>query len=183
MFEWILFAVGSVGIGFISSKSLRVPGSHGFYRFFAWECILGLFCLNVRVWFRFPFAWHQLISWVLLVLSLAPLILGVRNLVGKGQSVPKREGEPELLAFEKTSQLVTSGIYHYIRHPLYSSLLFLAWGIFFKDITWPGGLLTLAATIFLLLTAKADERECLRYFGAAYREYMRRTKRFIPFLF
>ncbi len=183
MFEWILFAVGSVGIAIISRKSLRVPGSHGFYRFFAWECILGLFCLNVRGWFRFPFAWHQLISWVLLVLSLVPLILGVRKLTGKGRPIPERDGEPELLAFEKTSQLVTSGIYHYIRHPLYSSLLFLAWGIFFKNITWSAGLLTLAATIFLLLTARADERECLRYFGAAYRDYMQQTKRFIPFLF
>lgn len=181
--EFLLFFAFSIALLWISRKSLRMPGSHGFFRFFAWECILGLFCLNVRGWFRFPFAWHQVISWVLLVLSLVPLILGVRNLVGQGRPAAKREGEPGLLAFEKTTRLVTTGIHRYIRHPLYSSLLLLAWGIFFKSITWPGGLLALAATIFLLLTAKADERECTRYFGQAYLEYMQRTKMFIPFLF
>ncbi len=94
-----------------------------------------------------------------------------------------REGEPQLLAFEKTSQLVTSGIYHYIRHPLYSSLLFLTWGIFFKSITLPGVVLTAAATIALILTARADEAECIRFFGENYAAYMRISKRFVPFLF
>jgi protein-S-isoprenylcysteine O-methyltransferase Ste14 len=51
-------------------------------------------------------------------------------------------------AIEKTTILVTTGAYRYIRHPLYSSLLFLAWGIFFKAPSWPGGLLALAATFF-----------------------------------
>jgi protein-S-isoprenylcysteine O-methyltransferase Ste14 len=88
-----------------------------------------------------------------------------------------------LLAFEKTSSLVTSGIYHYIRHPLYSSLLFLTWGIFFKGLSWPGFLLALAATLFLIATARADEAECIRFFGAPYQAYMKRSKRFVPFLF
>jgi protein-S-isoprenylcysteine O-methyltransferase Ste14 len=92
-------------------------------------------------------------------------------------------GDPNLLAFEKTTQLVTSGIYAYIRHPLYSSLLLLAWGIFFKLPSLPGGLLALAATIFLVLTARADEAECIQFFGSVYQGYMHKTRRFIPFLF
>jgi protein-S-isoprenylcysteine O-methyltransferase Ste14 len=183
MLEWILFFVFSITLLWISRKSLRVPGSHGFYRFFAWECILGLFLLNVRSWFKDAFAWHQLISWALLVASLVPLVLGVRGLTRHGKPAEIREGAPQLLAFEKTSTLVTTGIYHYIRHPLYSSLLLLAWGIFFKNISWPVGLLALVATAFLFLTAKADEVESLRFFGPAYEEYMQQTRRFIPFIF
>ena len=91
--------------------------------------------------------------------------------------------EPQLLAFEKTSTLVTSGIYLYIRHPLYSSLLFLTWGIFFKALAWLGMLLALTATIFLVATAWADEVECSRFFGPSYQAYMKRSKRFVPFLF
>ncbi len=45
---------------------MRHPGSHGFYRFFAWELLLALFVLNVRKWFYRPFTPHQLVSWLLL---------------------------------------------------------------------------------------------------------------------
>jgi len=78
---------------------------------------------------------------------------------------------------------VTTGIYRYIRHPLYSSLLLLAWGIFFKLPSLVGGILVITATIFLVLTAKADEAECTKFFGPAYQEYMKRTRRFVPHLF
>jgi protein-S-isoprenylcysteine O-methyltransferase Ste14 len=88
-----------------------------------------------------------------------------------------------LLAFEKTTALVTSGIYHYIRHPLYSSLFLLAWGIFFKSPSLPGIILVAAATFFLAATAKADESECTHFFGPQYQEYMKRTKMFVPYIF
>ncbi len=183
MFKLFAFLVLSAGLVYISRASLRAPRSHGFYRFFAWEFIVALFLLNIEVWFQTPFAWHQLVSWFLLLVCLVPLAFGLRSLISQGKPVAQREAEPQLLAFEKTSSLVTSGIYHYIRHPLYSSLLFLTWGIFFKALTWPGLLLALAATLFLLATARADEAECLRFFGAPYQEYMKRSKRFVPFLF
>jgi protein-S-isoprenylcysteine O-methyltransferase Ste14 len=100
----------------------------------------------------------------------------------RGHPNVTREAEPSLLAFEKTTQLVTTGIYRYIRHPLYSSLLLLAWGIFFKAPSFAGGTLAALAAIFLVYTAKADERECVQFFGEEYLEYMKRTKRFIPFI-
>jgi protein-S-isoprenylcysteine O-methyltransferase Ste14 len=79
---------------------------------------------------------------------------------------------------------VTRGAYRFIRHPMYASLLLLAWGIFFKD---PASLAGLAlaglASLCLYLTARVEESENLRRFGEEYRVYMRGTKRFIPFLF
>jgi protein-S-isoprenylcysteine O-methyltransferase Ste14 len=74
-------------------------------------------------------------------------------------------------------------MYRYIRHPLYRSLLFLTWGAFVKLPTGFGALLASAATGFLPATAAADEAECLRFFGAEYAEYRKRTRRFVPFLF
>jgi len=177
------FILFSIPIIHVSRASLRAPGSHGFYRFFAWELILALVLLNSAVWFQDPISWHQVISWVLLVVCCVPLALGVRSLITRGRPVERREGEASLLAFEKTSALVTTGIYHYIRHPLYSSLLILAWGVFFKDPSLLGGLLALAATLALIATAKADEAECTRFFGPAYRDYMKQTRMFVPFLF
>jgi protein-S-isoprenylcysteine O-methyltransferase Ste14 len=182
MWKIIAFILLSLPIVYISRASLRVPGSHGFHRFFAWEAILGLFFLNVDFWFRDPFAWHQAISWVLLFASFIPLGFGVKELLSQGKPVKDREGDPSLLAFEKTTSLVTTGIYRYIRHPLYSSLLLLAWGIFFKLPSLFGGILVVTATIFLVLTAKADERECIQFFGSQFLDYKKRTKMFIPFL-
>jgi protein-S-isoprenylcysteine O-methyltransferase Ste14 len=179
----VAFVVFSVPIIYVSRASLRAPGSHGFYRFFAWESILALVLLNIGAWFRDPSAWHQVISWVLLFVCFVPLAFGVRTLITRGRPVKRREGDASLLAFEKTSTLVTTGIYRYIRHPLYSSLLILAWGVFFKDPSLLGGLLAGAATLALVATAKADEAECTRFFGPAYTDYMQRTRMFLPFLF
>jgi protein-S-isoprenylcysteine O-methyltransferase Ste14 len=55
--------------------------------------------------------------------------------------------------------------------------------VFFKVPAWSGGLLALAATLFLVATARADEAECIRFFGSSYQEYMKHTKMFVPFLF
>ena len=156
--------------------------SHGFFRFFAWEAISGLFLLNVEHWFRNSLSWHQIIAWILLIVCIVPAIWGTFLLKRLGKPVERRETAPNLLAFEKTTQLVTTGIYKYIRHPLYSSLLLLAWGIFFKLPSWPGGGLAAFATVCLLLTARADEAECIRFFGPEYEDYMKKTRRFIPFL-
>jgi protein-S-isoprenylcysteine O-methyltransferase Ste14 len=73
-------------------------------------------------------------------------------------------------------------IYHYIRHPLYASLLYLAWGIFFKSPSLLDGCIAVVATAFLYATARADENECLVKFGGEYAEYMKATKMFIPFI-
>ena len=183
MWKLIVFIISTVLLIYISKASLRQVGSHGFYRFFAWECILLLFLLNVEEWFVDPFSWHQLISWVLLFASFVPLIFGVRSLRERGKPTQERPGDPSLLAFEKTTALVTTGIYAYIRHPLYSSLFLLTWGIFFKAPSLAGAALALVATTFLVATARTDEQECIQFFGSEYREYMGKTKRFIPFLF
>jgi len=183
MWKPIVFVFATIFLIYISRASLRQPSSHGFYRFFAWECILLLFLLNVDFWFANPFFWHQIIGWMLLFVCLVPLAFGVRSLRGHGQPAEERTGDTSLLAFEKTTTLVTTGIYAYIRHPLYSSLLLLTWGIFFKAPNLPGGAIALVATAFLFATAIADERECIQFFGSGYQDYMRKTKRFIPFLF
>lgn len=43
----LLFVVATLALAFISRNALFSPGKHGFYRFIAWECILGLFVLNM----------------------------------------------------------------------------------------------------------------------------------------
>jgi protein-S-isoprenylcysteine O-methyltransferase Ste14 len=119
---------------------------------------------------------------VLLLIAAGLVIYGTALLRQRGQARHDRD-DPALFGFEQTTSLVVEGIYRYIRHPLYSSLFFLGWGIFFKDLTWLGAGLAVAATAFLVMTAKHEEGENLRFFGAAYQTYIARTKMFIPFVF
>jgi protein-S-isoprenylcysteine O-methyltransferase Ste14 len=177
-----LFIVLSIFLVFYSRQSLRSPKSHGFYRFFAWEAMSVLILLNLNYWFFQPFRIHQIISWLLLIASLFLVIEGVRLLRVVEKSESERS-DPSLKGFEKTTELVKTGIYRYIRHPLYSSLLFLCWGAFFKHPDWSGAGLAVVATFFLTVTAKIEEAENIRFWGDTYREYMKQTRTFIPYLF
>jgi protein-S-isoprenylcysteine O-methyltransferase Ste14 len=177
-----VFILATGGLIYVSRSSLRGRNLHGFYRFFAWEAILVLVLLNLDGWFKDPLALHQLISWTLLLLSIFLAVHGFRLLRLVGEPDAQRQDEG-LVGLEKTTRLVTSGAYKYIRHPLYSSLLCLAWGAFFKSPSWFGGILAGCASLFLALTAKTEEAENIRYWGQEYRDYMERTKMFVPYLF
>src|SRR5512134_3282504 len=107
MIQWTVFIAVSLLLIAVSRASLSKPLSHGFYRFFAWETILALFLLNAPFWFYNPFAWNQVIAWLLLILSPVPLFFGVYSLRTRGKPVEQREGDPSLLAFERTTKLVT----------------------------------------------------------------------------
>lgn len=186
MLKIMTFAILSAALAYVSRASLKAPRSHGFYRFFAWECILALVFLNfinLQQWFGEPFAVRQLISWFLLMGCIVPGVWGIHLLRTKSEPDVRQHREALLIWIESTTQLVTTGVFKYIRHPLYSSLLLLAWGVFFKHPSWLGGGVVLGATVFLVLTARIEEVENARYFGAAYRAYMEHTKMFIPFVF
>jgi protein-S-isoprenylcysteine O-methyltransferase Ste14 len=174
MIQAAIFILASAGITWLSRRSLFTPQAHGFFRFFAFEAILALVVLQLEHWFANPLAYYQVISWILLVVCILPVVLGYTLL----HSVGKPQG-----SFENTTRLVQVGVYRFIRHPMYSSLLLLAWGAFFKLPTLAGAGLALGASAFLLATAKVEEGENLRHFGDEYAQYMKTTRRFIPFVF
>ncbi len=169
--EYTLFIFGSLLIVAISWGSLWNPTSHGFYRFFAFEAILALIVVNASAWFENPFGPLQILSWICL--------LGSITLAGTGFWYLVRAGKPSG-RFENTTELVISGPYRSIRHPLYGSLLLLAWGTFLKDVAIVSVLLVCAATAMLVATAKVEEKANLKKFGDAYGEYSHRTKMFLP---
>jgi len=169
-----LLACGSLAFIIYSWRYLTNPRVHGFYRFFGWEVSLLLVIFNLPVWFNDPFAPIQIVSWVLLILSIILAMVGF-ILLGK-------RGKPRG-SFEDTTTIVSTGLYRYIRHPLYASLILFTLGTGLKNPDLLSLVLTLAATLFYYLTAKVEEEEILVKFGENYREYMKRTKLFIPFIF
>ena len=177
----ILFFILSIPVIIISWRSLVKVNSHGFYRFFAWECILWLFVANYRYWFKDPFGIMQNVSWLLLILAAYLVIAGVFEMKIAGKAAKTRKAK-ELYAFEKTTELVDTGIFRYIRHPLYASLIYLTWGIFFKRPTIVLFMVAVISSALLFITARYDEKECKAFFGDKYRQYMTRSKMFVPFI-
>jgi protein-S-isoprenylcysteine O-methyltransferase Ste14 len=168
-----VFIILSVLLFIWAWKPLRNLKVHGFYRYFAFELILALIIVNADNWFNNPFSIAQIISWILLLGSIIVTIYGFYLLYKIGRPAK---------GIEDTQMLVKTGIYKYIRHPLYSSLILIAWGAFLKDISLLPVILVIAATIFVTATAIVEERENLLRFGDKYASYMKTTKRFIPFI-
>jgi len=137
--------------------------------------------MNIGYWFADPFSLRQIASWVFLIVSLVLIYEGVR-LFRKQGGIDQSRNDLRLVGIEKTTALVTTGVYRYIRHPFYSSLLFLGWGISLKHISWISILLAVINTVLLIITAKKEEVENIQYFGGRYRDYMKDTKMLVPFL-
>lgn len=181
MIGTVVFAVGSGLLVWVSRRSLLRPMSHGFARFFAFEAILALLVINLPLWFVDPLGGRQLVSWVLLAGSIVLVTWGVVLLRRRGRARPTAAGAPEF-AWENTERLVTTGVYRYVRHPMYASLLFLAWGALLKSLSMSTLLLAGIATLALVVTARREEAENLARFGQEYRDYMKETRRFVPFV-
>jgi protein-S-isoprenylcysteine O-methyltransferase Ste14 len=172
---WLWFAAGSVLIVWFSWRvSIRDRRYHGIARFFAFEGILTLFLLNFDFWFWDPAAPLHLLSWALLAGSAVE--------VAGSLSRYFKSAAPDG-SFENSTRLVETGIYRFIRHPMYGSLMLLGLGIFLKRATALTSVLAAAVVLALLLTALIEEGEMRVRFGEAYAAYKKRTKRFIPFLF
>lgn len=179
--QLIAFAVLSIVIVIVSRHVLFNIHSHGFYRFFAWEAIAWLAVNNYSYWFEEPFSVMQIVSWICLGYALYLVVAGVVLIKTKGRAQQSRE-DKTLFGFEKTTALIETGIYKYIRHPLYASLVFLTWGICFKHPTVSMLVSSFFATVFLVITMKIEERENVEYFGEAYKTYIKRSKMMIPFV-
>ena len=182
MTNLILFGILSLGVIIISWRTLFNTRSHGFYRFFSWECIAWLLASNYKYWFVAPFSINQVISWILLFYSLYLVIAGMLLMKRIGKPHPVRD-EKNLFGFEKTTELIDSGVFKHIRHPFYASLIFVTWAIYLKNPTFPLFIIALISTNFLYFTSRFDEKECISYFGEKYLDYMKHTKMFIPFIF
>lgn len=177
-----IFGILSAGILFLSWRTLFHVKSHGFYRFFGWEGLAWLLAVNYRHWFENPFSVYQLISWTLLLYSIWLVGAGMYEILRKGKPSSSRN-DSKLFGFEKTTELVETGVFRHTRHPLYASLIFVTWGILLKNPSVNLCIISLVSTCLFYLTSRYDEKECIAFFGEKYKIYMNKTKMFIPFVF
>lgn len=87
------------------------------------------------------------------------------------------------LKVRQQHQLVTGGVYRYVRHPMYSSFFLLGLAQFLLIPNWLGGGAGLIAVLVLFLFRVAREEKMMAdQFGDAYRDYCARTARIVPWV-
>ncbi len=74
---------------------------------------------------------------------------------------------------------ITKGLYRYSRHPMYVTLPLIFIGTGIASASWLFLLLSIILTITHFCNAIPEERVCLEVYSNAYREYMKRTPRWI----
>lgn len=81
-----------------------------------------------------------------------------------------------------SARLVQHGIYRFVRHPLYTSVICMAlgWALLWKS--WPALGLAVLLAVFLSAKARVEERALLQQFPE-YLDYKRRVKSFIPWIY
>jgi len=160
------------------------PGADRWYRFaynvFAVISGLPIFVLLLilpdQPLYQIPFPW--------ILLTAAGQIIGILIIVvGILQTDPWHfVGLRQIMnpAAVSASQLVTKGLYRWMRHPLYTGGLLLIWLV--PTMTLNLSIIFIWLTLYLIVGAKLEEIRLLREFGNAYREYQRSVPMLIPTL-
>ena len=122
------------------------------------------------------FLMYSFIIGVILLIMGGSLLLLSRIQLGK-------YGGPRIVIEDK-HQLITNGIYRYIRHPMYFGflLLFFGYSLSFGSIIITN---TVTFCLFLIFRNRMDIEESLLFseFGKEYQEYVERTKKLIPYVY
>lgn len=88
------------------------------------------------------------------------------------------------LEIREGHNIVDSGVYKHIRHPMYSAILLLVicQALLLNNyIAGLSGLISFG--LLYIFRVKKEEQMMLSEFGEEYEQYMKRTKRIIPFIF
>lgn len=81
------------------------------------------------------------------------------------------------------TDLITTGLYKYIRNPTYLGLFMLNIGVWLVWPTWTIFLLNIIFILFLDIQVRCEEDYLYSIHGNKYIEYKKRTKRYLPFIY
>lgn len=158
----------------------RVPALFSCYRilynFIAIAGIIPLLYLSVFLpdSYLLSLIWLSPIGYVLIATGLVLLYLAFKAFDGAEFLGLKQEKKPEL---------VLSGMYQYVRHPLYFATVILILGLFLLVPTQKMLLVLLISYSYILIGYRLEERKLVQVFGEEYLTYQKRVKAIIPRLF
>lgn len=113
--------------------------------------------------------WGMYVGVAFMLTGVALIVVGWRTIHRRYWKHPEGMGE-----------LVTTGLYRYIRHPQYTGFLCISFGMLVEWATIP--MLVMWPLLVILYTRLAKREECdmVREFGASYERYRSETNMFLP---
>lgn len=143
------------------------------------------FTSPVRQLYDIPWPWSVLMILGEILAVIALLVgfrqtdpwefLGLRQLESSASSM-----DPDKPIETVHGKLVKSGLYRYMRHPLYSVGIAFLWLI--PRMTVNLLVINISLTVYIIIGAYFEERKLRREFGREYTDYAAVTPMFIPFL-
>ena len=137
-----------------------------------WLPRLGIAALDARF---MPWAPWEFPAGVLVTVGGLAFAVWARRHIGRNWSA--------IVTLKQDHELVTSGPYAWVRHPIYTGLLFGFLGSAFALGQWRGLLAVAIVYLSLLRKYRLEERWMRERFGIAYDAYRARVKALVPFLF
>ena len=121
---------------------------------------------------------------VLVVLGVIGIALSIwsivyMKIVGKGNPMDAFNHE----VAPRTSELMTGGPYRICRNPMLLGVFIFYTGLVICLWSWQALVIFIAYVAIMMVQVSREEKRLEEDFGEAYREYKRRTKKIIPFIF
>ena len=126
--------------------------------------------------FSFNNTYLQILGFIFVILGFIESMLGRKELdVNWTESYDYQ--------IKKKHELVTTGIYSKVRHPIYGGLWLTLTGALMVSETYLFVPISLISIIFLKSFAKREEKILIEYFGDRYLNYQKKSKLLLPFLY
>ena len=182
---WVIFGL----YWFISASSVKATQEtkgglagkwHGI-----WLLVGGLFLSNLPFHAKadislslltIPMPHSIVIDVVIIVFAVTGLIVAMmarRTLAGNWSSA---------VTFKEDHELITTGLYHYVRHPIYSGILLMILATALSVGTLSAGIGFVIIVLGLWFKLRAEEELLTKHFPKEYPAYKDRTKALIPFV-
>lgn len=116
-------------------------------------------------------------SGILTIFMSAGFLLGLWSFYNMGSKNFSPFPQPR-----KNGQIVQGGPYKFIRHPMYTGLLFIALTLFLSALNFTNFLIFALFTYILEQKASLEEK-LLTKMHSQYQNYVKDTKRFLPFIY
>ncbi len=120
---------------------------------------------------------RQVVRWLGLILTGIGLVLIFWSGVALGKFY-----SPEV-TIQKNHQLVTTGLYRFIRHPRYLGAILVTLGLFLLFRSWVGMAASIPVLGMILLRIKDEEVFMHQEFGSEWEVYCKYSWRLVPYLY
>ncbi len=132
-----------------------------------WAFGYAMAAITTSHWLFIPTLLSSALAWLLILSGSAIIVTGMVSLRWKAAA-------PSL-----NDSLVTSGVYAYVRHPLYSGMFLQLAGLFLGIPQIAMLFASLIGLLWIVLQARLEEIDLLQRLPV-YKEYMQRVPRFLP---